>query len=108
MLFRALLGYEEENPNGMPFSLALPVLPLCLQKDARQVIAENSRGYLLNGIYYEGANEQSIGKLVDGKFYYFVMNSGGKLINGNPAGHLGGDCIVSTKDGQRFPLIAVD
>jgi len=47
VLFRALLGYEEENPDGMPFSLALLVLPLCLQKDARQVIAGNSRSYLL-------------------------------------------------------------
>lgn len=47
LLFRALLGYEEENPDGMPFSLALLVLPLCLQKDARQVIAGNPRSYLL-------------------------------------------------------------
>ncbi len=47
VLFRALQGYEEENPDGMPFSLALLVLPLCLQKDVRQVIAENSRRYLL-------------------------------------------------------------
>lgn len=50
VLFRALLGYEEENPDGMPFSLALLVLPLCLQKDARQVIAGNSRGYLLKTV----------------------------------------------------------
>lgn len=65
-------------------------------------------GYLLNGIYYEGANEQPVGKLLDGNFYYFVMNSGGKLADGNPAGRLDGDCIVSTKDGQRFPLVAAD
>ncbi len=31
----------------MPFSLALLVLPLCLQKDAREVIAGSSRSYLL-------------------------------------------------------------
>jgi len=47
VIFRALLGYEEENSDGMPFSLALLILPLCLQKDARQVIAESSRSYLL-------------------------------------------------------------
>ena len=47
VLFRALQGYEEENPDGMPFSLALLVLPLCLQKDAREVIAGSSRSYLL-------------------------------------------------------------
>ena len=50
VLFRALLGYEEENPDGMPFSLALLVLPLCLQKHARQVIAGYSRGYLLKTV----------------------------------------------------------
>lgn len=47
VLFRALLGYEEENPDGMPFSLALLVLPLCLQKDSRHVISKNSKSYLL-------------------------------------------------------------
>ena len=47
VLFRALQGYEEENPDGMPFSLALLVLPLCLQKDSREVIADSSRSYLL-------------------------------------------------------------
>ena len=47
VLFRAMQGYEEENPDGMPFSLALLVLPLCLQKDAREVIAGSSRSYLL-------------------------------------------------------------
>jgi hypothetical protein len=47
VLFRALQGYEEENPAGMPFSLALLVLPLCLQKDSRQVIAEYPLRYLL-------------------------------------------------------------
>jgi hypothetical protein len=47
VLFRALQGYEEEDANGMPFSLTLLVLPLCLQKDSRQVLATNNRGYLL-------------------------------------------------------------
>ena len=65
-------------------------------------------GHLLNGIYYEGANEQPVGKLVNGNFYYFMVNSGDKLADGNPVGRLEGDCIVRTKDGQRFPLIAVD
>ena len=50
VLFRALQGYEEENPDGMPFSLALLVLPLCLQKDAREVIAGSSRSYLLKTV----------------------------------------------------------
>lgn len=50
VLFRALQGYEEENPDGMPFSVALLVLPLCLQKDSRQVIAESPRSYLLKTV----------------------------------------------------------
>lgn len=47
VLFRALHGYEENDARGMPFSLSLLVLPLCLHKDSREVIASNSRSYLL-------------------------------------------------------------
>jgi hypothetical protein len=50
ILFRALAGYEEEDQAGMPFSLSLLVLPLCLHKDTRLVLSENSRGYLLKAI----------------------------------------------------------
>jgi hypothetical protein len=47
VLFRAMQGYEEEDPCGMPFSLSLLVLPLCLHKDSRELIAASSRSYLL-------------------------------------------------------------
>ena len=47
VLFRALHGYEEEGARGMPFSLSLLVLPLCLHKDSREVIADSPRSYLL-------------------------------------------------------------
>jgi hypothetical protein len=47
VLFRALHGYEEEDARGMPFSLSLLVLPLCLHKDTREVIASSPRSYLL-------------------------------------------------------------
>lgn len=40
-------GYEEEEARGMPFSLSLLVLPLCLYKDSREVIAASTRSYLL-------------------------------------------------------------
>lgn len=46
VLFRAMQGYEEENPVGMPFSLSLLVLPLCLHKDSREVLVK-SRSHLL-------------------------------------------------------------
>lgn len=50
VLFRALLGYEEKDARGMPFSLSLLVLPLCLHKDSREVIASSPRSYLLKTI----------------------------------------------------------
>ena len=50
VLSRALAGYEEEKVDGMPFSLALLVLPLCLHKETRLILSANSRGYLLKAI----------------------------------------------------------
>jgi hypothetical protein len=50
VLSRALGGYEEEKIDGMPFSLALLVLPLCLHKETRLILSANSRGYLLKAI----------------------------------------------------------
>lgn len=50
ILFRALQGYEEENPDGMPFSLSLLVLPLCLQKESREIISASPRSYLLKTV----------------------------------------------------------
>lgn len=47
VLFRAMQGFEGEDPRGMPFSLSLLILPLCLHKDSREVIATRSRSYLL-------------------------------------------------------------
>jgi len=47
VLFRALHGYEEEDSRGMPFSLSLLVLPLCLHKDSREAIICSPRSYLL-------------------------------------------------------------
>jgi hypothetical protein len=50
ILFRALQGYEEEDSSGMPFSFTLLVLPLCLHKDSRQIIASSPRSYLLKTV----------------------------------------------------------
>ena len=47
ILFRSMQGYEEETPAGMPFSLSLLVLPVCLHKDSREVIADTPRSHLL-------------------------------------------------------------
>ncbi len=47
VLFRALNGYQDEDSRGMPFSLSLLVLPLCLHKDSREVISSRPQSYLL-------------------------------------------------------------
>lgn len=47
VLIRAFQGFEEEDGSGMPFSLALLVLPLCLHKDTREILSNNPRSYLL-------------------------------------------------------------
>jgi hypothetical protein len=47
VLMRALCGYEEEDERGMPFSLALLVLPLCLHKRSREILHAGNRSYLL-------------------------------------------------------------
>jgi len=47
ILFRAMQSYEEVDDRGIPFSLSLLVLPLCLHKDSREVIAGSPRSYLL-------------------------------------------------------------
>ena len=47
VLMRALCGYEEEDQRGMPFSLVLLVLPLCLHKRSREILQAGNRSYLL-------------------------------------------------------------
>ncbi len=47
ILMRALRGYEEEDERGMPFSLVLLVLPLCLHKRSREILQAGNRSYLL-------------------------------------------------------------
>ncbi len=50
ILLRAFQGFEEDDDSGMPFSLALLVLPLCLYKDSRKLIPKTASGHLLNKI----------------------------------------------------------
>jgi hypothetical protein len=57
ILFRAFSGFEEDDKGGMPFSLALLVLPLCLQKDAREILSKANRSYLLKVV---GGNPQML------------------------------------------------
>jgi len=50
LLLRAIEGFQEEDDSGMPFSLALLILPLCLHKESREIFAKNIRSYLLKTI----------------------------------------------------------
>lgn len=44
---RAVTEFEKESPSGMPYSLSLLVLPLCLHKETRDILAHNKRSYFL-------------------------------------------------------------
>lgn len=46
-LIRSLIAYEEEDKRGMPFSLALLILPLALHKQSREILARSNRSYFL-------------------------------------------------------------
>lgn len=50
VLFRALAGFHGHDAKGMPFSLSLLVLPLCLQQDSRETLQRGNRSYLLKVI----------------------------------------------------------
>ena len=50
ILSRAMAGYEEDDDRGIPFSLALLILPLCLHKDTRSVLAKGARSYFLKAV----------------------------------------------------------
>ena len=47
VLFRAMSGYEEQDQRGMPFSLILLILPLCLHSQSRELLQRGNRSYLL-------------------------------------------------------------
>ncbi len=47
ILMRALCSYEEGDERGMPFSLVLLVLPLCLHKPSREILHAGNRSYFL-------------------------------------------------------------
>jgi len=50
ILLRSIQEFQIYDDSGMPFSLSLLVLPLCLYKDSRELISAKSRSYLLKTI----------------------------------------------------------
>lgn len=47
VLFRAMTTYEEEDDRGIPFSLVPLILPICLHKQSREILAPSTRSYFL-------------------------------------------------------------
>lgn len=47
LLHRAIVGYRDTDERGMPFSLSLLILPLCLQQGSRDILRAGYRSYLL-------------------------------------------------------------
>lgn len=91
VLFRALHGYEEEDTRGMPFSLTLLILPLCLHKDSREVFGSNPRSYLLKTVE---KNQQMMVGLADRvtQMMPFAFEAFGLLMEKK--------CIIVTEDGR--------
>jgi hypothetical protein len=47
VLFRALAAFHAGDSRGMPFSLSLLILPLCLQQISREILRAGNRSYFL-------------------------------------------------------------
>jgi hypothetical protein len=47
VLFRGLAAYHSEDDRGMPFSLSLLILPLCLQQASRDILRAGNKSYFL-------------------------------------------------------------
>ncbi len=47
VLLRAMVTFEEEDDRGIPFSLAPIILPICLHKQSREILAPSTRSYFL-------------------------------------------------------------
>jgi len=91
VLSRALQGYEEEDARGMPFSLTLLVLPVCLHRDTREVIASNPRSYLLKTVEKNQQVMVGFAERVTQMLPYAFEGFGLLMERG---------CIAVTKDGR--------
>jgi hypothetical protein len=50
LLLRSIRAYQAAKGTGMPFSLSLLILPLCLHKNSREIIINSPRKYFLKTI----------------------------------------------------------
>lgn len=47
VLLRAMVTFEDEDDRGIPFSLLPLILPICLHKQSREILASSTRSYFL-------------------------------------------------------------
>lgn len=47
LMHRAIVAFRDNDKKGMPFSISLLVLPLCLQQGSREILKAGNRSYLL-------------------------------------------------------------
>ena len=47
VLLRAMVAFQEEDERSIPFSLVPLILPICLHKQSREVLAPNTKSYFL-------------------------------------------------------------
>ncbi len=47
VLLRAMVTFEDEDDRGIPFSLLPLILPICLHKQSREILAPSTRSYFL-------------------------------------------------------------
>jgi hypothetical protein len=91
VLFRALQGYEEQDTGGMPYSLSLLVLPLCLHKHSREALAAGSRSYLLKVVERSPQMQVNLAERVTAMLPY-TFEGFGLLMERN--------CITIADDGR--------
>ncbi|MDN2582194.1 three component ABC system middle component [Aquibium sp. ELW1220] len=47
LMHRAIMGFRDKDARGMPFSLSLLILPLCLHQGSREILKAGNKSYLL-------------------------------------------------------------
>lgn len=91
LLARAIKAFEAEDDRGMPFSLALLVLPLSLHRLSRQTICASNKAYFLKVV--ESNPELLVGFAERARSYLpYTFEGFGVLM------HTG--CIQVTNDGR--------
>lgn len=100
LLFRALTGFHEPDENGMPFSLSLLILPLCLQRQSREILQRGNRSYFLKVVAEHPEIQVGFGRRCT-DILPFTFEALGLLMNLNTLTVGSGGRLLSMPDGVR-------